>query len=70
MARKMICNREHCPAERAARIMDDIIREGEKRGSRFRAEMTHAHTCELCGKTKKWTRVAEGDQRLISEERV
>lgn len=64
----MICPREDCPAERAARIMDEIIREGEKRGSKFRAEMTHAHTCELCGKTKKWTRVAEGDQRLIAED--
>jgi len=64
----MICSTPHCPAERAAKIMDDIIREGEKRGARFSAEMTHAHTCELCGKTKKWKRVAEGDQRLISQE--
>lgn len=66
----MICNREHCPAQRAARIMDEIIKEGEKRGAKFRAEMTHAHSCELCGKTKTWVRLAEGDQRLISEERV
>lgn len=66
----MICPEPHCPAERAARVLDQIIREGEKRGSKFRAEMTHAHTCELCGKTKKWIRVAEGDQRLSSEERV
>ena len=64
----MICPREDCPAERAARIMDEIIREGEKRGAKFRAEMTHAHTCNLCGSTKKWTRVAEGDQRLVSAE--
>jgi hypothetical protein len=64
----MICSHPDCPAERAARIMDELIREGEKRGSKFRAEMTHAHSCELCGKTKKWTRVDEGDQRLISEE--
>ena len=65
----MICSHPDCPAERAARIMDELIREGEKRGSKFRAEMTHAHSCELCGKTKKWVRVAEGDQRVISEER-
>jgi hypothetical protein len=47
--------------------MDDIIREGEKRGTKFSAEMTHAHSCNLCGSTKKWKRVAEGDQRLIAE---
>lgn len=64
----MICNQPDCPAERAARVLDEIIREGEKRGAKFRAEMTHAHTCNLCGSTKKWKRLAEGDQRLIAEE--
>jgi hypothetical protein len=61
----VICPRQFCPIERAAKAMDEMIREGEKRGARFSAEMEHHQQCDLCRRCVGWVRLEGGEHRAL-----
>ena len=58
---RALCERQDFPIERCARVVDQIIRRDQAEyGFIFSAGMTFGKTCDVCGRTRKWSRKADG----------